>query len=69
MPPLLVLNLRLDVLNRVRWLDLKGHGLAGQRLDKDMHASTETEHQVEGHEHVSIATRVALPVDTAVDVL
>merc|ERR1712156_417194 len=36
---LLVLNLSLDVLNAVARLDLQGDGLAGQSLDKDLHAS------------------------------
>ena len=29
-------------------LDFQGDGLAGQSLDEDLHASAETEHQVEG---------------------
>ena len=33
----LVLDLGLDVLNRVGWLDLKRDGLAGQRLHKYLH--------------------------------
>ena len=45
---LLVLDLCLDILNGVRGLDLKGDGLAGQGLDKDLHASTQTQHQVKG---------------------
>ena len=34
---LLVLDLGLDIVNGVRWLDLEGDGLAGERLDKDLH--------------------------------
>uniref|UniRef100_A0A453JVS0 Uncharacterized protein n=1 Tax=Aegilops tauschii subsp. strangulata TaxID=200361 RepID=A0A453JVS0_AEGTS len=34
---LLVLDLRLDVVDRVRGLDLKGDGLAGEGLHKDLH--------------------------------
>ena len=34
---LLVLDLGLDVLNRVRGLDLEGHGLAGESLHEDLH--------------------------------
>ena len=41
---LLVLNLRLDVIDGVRRLDLKGNGLPRQGLDENLHASTETEH-------------------------
>jgi len=45
---LLVLDLGLDVLNGVAGLDLKGDGLASERLHKDLHASTKTENQMEG---------------------
>src|SRR3989344_1136314 len=44
---LLVLNLLLHVLDRVAGLDLEGDGLAGQRLDEDLHATTEAEDEVE----------------------
>jgi len=44
----LVLDLGLDVLDRVRWLDIEGDGLTGQGLDEDLHTTAETEHQVEG---------------------
>ena len=40
---LLVLDLRLDIVDGVGGLDLKGDGLAGQRLHEDLHTSTETE--------------------------
>merc|ERR1712159_737556 len=43
----LVLNLRLDVVNRVRGLDFKRDGLARERLDENLHATAETQHQVE----------------------
>ena len=45
---LLVLDLGLDIVNRVRRLDLQSDGLASQGLDKDLHATTQTQHQVEG---------------------
>jgi hypothetical protein len=45
---LLVLDLGLHVVDRVRGLDLEGDGLAGQGLDEDLHTSTEPEHKVEG---------------------
>ena len=39
---LLVLDLGLDVVNRVRRLDFKGDGFACQGLDEDLHTTTET---------------------------
>merc|ERR1711962_1831605 len=44
---LLVLNPSLDVLNAVASLDLKGDGLAGEGLNKDLHASSQPEDQME----------------------
>merc|ERR1712139_445889 len=44
---LLVLDLSLDVLDGVRGLDLEGDGLAGEGLDEDLHASSQSEHKVE----------------------
>merc|ERR1711997_358816 len=44
---LLVLDLGLDVLNRVGWFDLEGDGLPGEGLDEDLHASPESEHEME----------------------
>ncbi|KFQ91851.1 hypothetical protein Y956_05939, partial [Nipponia nippon] len=46
--PLLVLDLGLDVLNGVAGLNLQGDGLAGQGLHEDLHATSETQHQVQG---------------------
>ena len=40
---LLVLNLRLDIVNRVGGLDLERNRLSGQCLDEDLHATTETQ--------------------------
>merc|ERR1712228_482983 len=45
---LLVLDLGLDVLNGVRGFDLEGDGLPGEGLDEDLHASPESEHEMEG---------------------
>ena len=39
----LVLDLRLDVVDSIRGLDLKGDGLAGEGLHENLHTSTETE--------------------------
>merc|ERR1712213_241406 len=44
----LVLDLGLDILNGVRWLNLKGDGLASQGLDKDLHTSSQSENQMQG---------------------
>merc|ERR1712203_412621 len=44
---LLVLDLGLDVLNGVGWFDLESDGLASQGLDEDLHASPESEHEME----------------------
>ena len=44
---LLVLDLGLDVVNGVAGLDLQSDGLASQSLDEDLHATAQTEHQVE----------------------
>jgi len=45
---LLVLDLSLDVLNAIGGLDLESDGLAGQSLDEDLHASSESENQMKG---------------------
>ena len=42
--PLLVLNLRLHIVDRVGRLDLQGDGLAREGLDEDLHTTTQTEH-------------------------
>ena len=42
----LVLDLSLDVLNGVTWLNIKGDGLASKGLDEDLHATSESEDQV-----------------------
>jgi hypothetical protein len=45
---LLVLDLLLHVLNRVRRVDVQRDGLAGQCLDEDLHgAPAQAQHQVE----------------------
>jgi len=45
---LLVLDLRLDIVNGVRGLNLQGDALAGEGLHEDLHAATEAEDKVEG---------------------
>ena len=44
---LFVLDLRLDVVDRVGGFDLEGNRLPGQGLDKDLHTSTEAEDEME----------------------
>jgi hypothetical protein len=43
---LLVLDLGLHEVDRVRRVDLQSDGLPGERLDEDLHAATQAEHQV-----------------------
>ena len=42
----LILDLGLHVFNSVRWLNLKGDGLASESLNEDLHTSTKSEDQV-----------------------
>merc|ERR1719431_732307 len=42
----LILDLGLDILNGVRWLNLQSDSLASQGLDKDLHASPKSEHKM-----------------------
>merc|ERR1712185_91677 len=44
---LLVLDLLLHVVDRVRRLDVERDGLAGEGLDEDLHAAAQAEHEVE----------------------
>jgi len=44
----LVLDLGLDVLNGVCWLDIEGDGLTGEGLDEDLHTSSKSKDQVKG---------------------
>jgi len=43
----LVLDLGLDVLNSVCWLDIEGDGLTSESLDEDLHTSSESQHKME----------------------
>ena len=45
---LLVLDLLLDIINCVRWLDIKGDCLSSESLDEDLHSTSKTEDQVQG---------------------
>jgi len=44
----LVLDLGLDILDGVGCLNIKSYGLASKGLDKDLHTTTEAEHEVKG---------------------
>ena len=44
----LVLDLGLDILDGVSWLDIKGDGLTSEGLDEDLHTTSESEHEMEG---------------------
>jgi len=44
----LVLDLSLDVLNRIAWLDLEGDGFSGEGFDEDLHSTTKSQDQVKG---------------------
>merc|ERR1711934_181133 len=43
----LVLDLSLDVLNGVSWLNIKGDGLTSEGLDEDLHTTSESEDEME----------------------
>ena len=43
----LVLDLGFDVLDGVCWLDIKGDGLTGQGLDKDLHTTSKSKDEME----------------------
>ena len=44
----LVLDLGLDILDSVSWLDIEGDGLTSEGLDEDLHTTSESEHEMEG---------------------
>merc|ERR1719187_2966836 len=44
----LILNLGLDILNGITGFNLQSDGLACEGLDEDLHATSQTKHQVQG---------------------
>jgi hypothetical protein len=42
----LILDLGLNVLNCVGWLNIEGNGLSCEGLDEDLHTTSQSEHQV-----------------------
>jgi len=59
---LLVLGLGLDHVDRVGRLHLEGDGLAGERLDEDLHATAEAEHEVKRHLFLDAIVHKRAPV-------
>merc|ERR1712110_360236 len=43
----LVLDLGLDVLDGVGWLNIKGDGLSGEGLNEDLHTTSQSENEME----------------------
>jgi len=58
----LVLDLRLNVVDRVRRFNLEGDSLAGESLDEDLHTTTETENKVEGRLLLNVVVRKSATV-------
>merc|ERR1719350_801460 len=54
---LLVLDLGLDILNGVRWLNLQGDGLASEGLDKDLHTTSQSEHKMKSALFLDVVVR------------
>jgi hypothetical protein len=53
----------LDGLNRVRRLDIQSDGLAGQRLDEDLHgAAAQTQHEVQSRLLLDVVVGQRAPV-------
>src|SRR5210317_374296 len=59
---LLILNLGLDIVNGVRWLNIKSDGLTGEGLDKDLHTSTKTKDQVKSGLLLDVVVRESAAV-------
>ena len=53
----LVLDLGLDVLDGVRWLDLESDGLAGESLYEDLHAASQSEDEVKSRLLLDVVVR------------
>ncbi len=45
------------IINGIRSLDIKSNGLSSQSLDKDLHTSPETQHQVQGRLLLDVVIR------------
>ena len=53
----LVLNLGLNVLDSIRWLNIKSNGLACQSLDKYLHTTSESEDKVKSRFLLNVVIR------------
>jgi len=60
--PFLVLDLRLDIVNSIRGLDLKGDGLARECLDEDLHAASKAQDEMEGRLFLDVVIRKSTPI-------
>jgi len=58
----LILNLRFHVVNGVGRLHVERDGFPRQRLDKDLHATTQTQHQVQGTFLLDVVVRQRPPI-------
>ncbi|KFV80201.1 hypothetical protein N308_07059, partial [Struthio camelus australis] len=58
----LVLDLGLDILNGVTGLNLQGDGLASQGLHKDLHATPQAQHKVQGGLLLDVVVRQGAPI-------
>ena len=58
----LVLDLGLDVVDRVRGLNIERDSLTGQRLDEDLHSSAKTKDQVQSRLLLDVVIRESTPV-------
>ena len=54
---LLVLDLGLDVLDGVGWLNVQGDGLSSEGLDEDLHATSKSEDQMESRLLLDVVVR------------
>jgi len=54
---LFVLDLALDIFDRVTGFDLEGNGLSRERLHKDLHSPAQTEHKVESRLLLDVIVR------------
>jgi len=53
----LILDLGLDILNGVWWLNVKSDGLSSQSFDEDLHTSSQSEDQVKSGFFLNIVVR------------